>query len=250
MLQARDFAACSVGCVAANCATHPLETLKVKQVLWKGKVPSTTKVFLDTVRSEGFGSLYKGIGAALVRAVISGAGRLTIYNSLKSEVQKRGWLDDNGTVSASAVATKSVLASFAGCSAQFVAAPIDLIRTRQAAYKGSLQNTPGMLKVATEVVRANGVVGLFSGSTALMSRAVTFNVSQLLTYDSAKAQAAHSLNLSMESIITHGVASLVAGFAATTASCPSENIKTLMQVRPGLSIRQACSHIYTQVRHC
>jgi hypothetical protein len=242
-----DFSAASVGCVAANCATHPLETLKVKQVLYKGKVPSTAAVFLHTVRTEGFGSLYKGISAAVVRSFISGAGRLTIYNSLKKESQRRGWLNEGGMLSTSAVAMKTALASFSGCSAQFIAAPIDLIRTRQAAHKGSLQSTPTMLKIATEVVRANGVIGLFSGTSALMSRAVTFNVSQLLAYDSAKVQAAFSLDLPIESIVTHGIASLIAGFAATTASCPSENIKTVMQIQPELSLRQACVGIYTQV---
>ena len=128
-----------------------------------------------------------------------------------------------------------------------LAAPIDLIRTQQAAFKGSFEATPSMGQVTMKILRSKqGVQGLFSGSTALMGRAITFNVSQLLTYDEAKAQAVHVFQLPAESMLVHGAASMMAGLVATTASAPSENVKTVMQTSPGISIRDACTRIYVQ----
>jgi hypothetical protein len=120
------------------------------------------------------------------------------------------------------------MAVSAACFAQYLAAPLDLIRTRQAAAQGA---APSMARVVATVVRREGPAGLFAGSAALMGRAATFNVAQLLTYDACKDKAVGVLG--MGGVCVHVAAALGAGLCATLASAPFENIKTLQQVGTG-----------------
>merc|ERR1712232_819571 len=114
---------------------------------------------------EGMGALYKGLPAGLMRAVISGGGRLFAYNGLKAACISNGLLHPLSTQLASAkasassfdqvlqVALRASLASIAGCGAQLVAAPMDLIRTQQSACTGKAEN---MWVTGRAVVQAHG----------------------------------------------------------------------------------------------
>jgi hypothetical protein len=61
----------------------------------------------------------------------------------------------------------------------------------------------------------------------LLGRTITFNVAQLLTYDAAKQQAMVLFETN-NNVLAAIPASAAAGFAATIASCPAENIKTVV----------------------
>jgi hypothetical protein len=269
----RAFTAASTAAITANLVTHPLETIKVRQVLHSG---STWGIARGMVVEEGFASLYKGIGAAVIRAAISGGGRLTCYEMLKDSATDNGVLGAKNNVTASApisalaaVPDALLLGAFAsgsGCFCQLVAAPFDVIRTRQAANKLS---TPSLGQVFRDIYRTNGVSGLFAGSSALMGRAITFNIAQLCTYDQSKAAAAEwiiskrrgDLGLGepavcplaartagqgqaavpltkWEALGSHVLASLSAGLVATTASCPAENLKTVTVPAPSPTTTQ------------
>ena len=85
-----------------------------------------------------------------------------------------------------------------------------------------------MFEVARRAVSKAGTVrALFAGSAALMGRAASFNVAQLLTYDASKQFAVQHLGTGgTETLGTHIIAALLAGVAATAASAPFENAKT------------------------
>ena len=276
-----DFLATASASVAANLLTHPLETIKVRQVL--GNDGSTIRVGLRIVRREGLSALYKGISPACARAVVSGGGRLTGFAFLKDRATAAGYLARRGeegdtgegdcggeegrggrstkgggrggegggrrrgeqrgtraqeaplggggsTVPLSEVPLRATMAVSAACFAQYLAAPLDLIRTRQAAAQGA---APSMARVVATVVRREGPAGLFAGSAALMGRAATFNVAQLLTYDACKDKAVGVLGMGQERMPVHVAAALGAGLCATAASAPFENIKTLQQAGVG-----------------
>uniref|UniRef100_A0A7S3V2K3 Uncharacterized protein n=1 Tax=Aplanochytrium stocchinoi TaxID=215587 RepID=A0A7S3V2K3_9STRA len=223
----RDFGAASSASIIANLVTHPLENIKVRQIQYGTSVPT---VFKEIVRNEGFSSLYRGMNAALIRAVISGGGRLTGFNTLKQVAIQHNILILNGNDGIYEVTIRALLATISACTAQYVSAPFDLIRTRQAAFKGT-EGTPSMYSIVRTVIREHGLKGLFSGSSALMGRAITFNIAQLLTYDESKRQVvSYCDSLNENGLATHVLASMCAGLAATTASSPFENIKTLMQI--------------------
>ena len=226
--------------IVANLFTHPLETIKVRQMV-NGE--SSLRIGYTLVRKEGWLALYKGINAALVRAVISGGGRLTGYNFLKKVAIDNKILSPEPVVSE--LPLRGAMAVTAACFAQYLAAPADLIRTRQAVYKGPTIGAPSIAMVARQVVAQDGFRGLFSGSSALMGRAASFNIGQLLTYDECKYQAVSRLNTRPDSVVTHVIAASGAGLAATTASAPFENIKTYSQLHGKAPITHSIRSIYS-----
>ena len=233
---AKTFAASSIASMCANVFTHPLETIKVRQVL-EGK--SFGCAARCIAHEGGFKAFYNGFNAALVRAVISGGGRLTGYHSLRSAAELHGMLtprERNGGRSAASikeVPIRAAIATLAACSAQWLAAPADLVRTRQAAWRSNASRPPTMLAVGRQVKAEGGIKALWSGSSALMGRAASFNIAQLLSYDAGKDFAIASLGKEPDHVATHVVAALFAGVFATAASAPFENIKTHAQAHRG-----------------
>ena len=69
--------------------------IKVRQMLSTASTsPTTLDVARQVIHHEGVGALYKGLPAALLRAVISGGGRLTGYNQLKAVAIQYGVLHE------------------------------------------------------------------------------------------------------------------------------------------------------------
>ena len=185
------------------------------------------------VRTEGWGALYKGLAPALVRSTIAGGCRLSGHNALKAQAERRGLLTNDGTGGAGEASLRSMLAVGSGVAAMVVAAPFDLARTRQAMHKGA---QPSMAAVIKQVVVRRGVRGLFTGVVPLLGKTAAFNVAQLGTYDWAKRWSMELFGVAGSDdpaahVAAAVPASAVAGFAATMASCPAENIKTVMQAK-------------------
>lgn len=210
--------------MAANLVTQPLETIKTRQMLHGG---SSWATGVALVRADGPRALYKGINPALLRAVISGGGRLCGFTALKSVAIDRGVLQREPQPVELPI--RGAMAVCAASSAALLSAPVDLLRTRQAASVGE---TPSMLRLMGRVCKKEGPLALFSGGSALMGRAAAFNLGQLLTYDECKWTVVRRTDFSESSPVTHVLAACGAGLAATTASAPFENVKTHMQMHP------------------
>lgn len=291
---AQEFVSSAAAASTANLITHPLETIKTRQVLFTGiRAPTMLDVSLEMVRSEGPLSLYKGIHAALIRGVLCGGGRLAGYYVLKQIGVSRGLLradvdeieiagrnlalHPRGTVptqdkqrlseaeptlmecssewcwqqqqqrqqqtpsSAAQMAIRAAMAVLAGCGAQLLAAPIDLVRTHQAMSQG---RSLTIWMTSVNVIREHGVIGMWAGSYASLLRASVFNISQLLTYDEMRVTAERWLEAPGSSPWVHAWASASAGVVATTVSCPAENVKTVMQQNPALALTTACRRIH------
>ncbi len=242
-----EFFTASGACIVANLITHPLETIKTYQQLPQRAGISTLRSAVLIVRKNGLLALYKGLNASLVRAVISGGGRLYLFDIFKDTCYDRGLLTRRMGRSqpvASELPLRGFLASSAGMIAALVSSPIDLVRTRQAAFKGSFGDSPSMIQVMENIVSTTGFRGLFSGSTALLARAFWFNLAQLTTYDSCKTIAMDRFELGAEDVRTHVLASTGAGFVATTISSPFENIKTDMQLVRSRSVASVAEAMY------
>ena len=161
--------------------------------------------------------------------MVSGGGRLETYSFLKRHATRSGVLSPGAPVRE--LPARGAMAVVAGCFAAFLSSPLDLIRTRQAAFSGPYETCPSMFRMALDIVRREGGLhGLFAGSTALMGRAASFNLGQLVSYDLTKARVVRYSGLSETDTAVHLVASMGAGLVATTTSCPFENLKTEMQL--------------------
>eukprot|EP01126_Amoeba_proteus_P004795 TRINITY_DN11591_c0_g6_i3.p1 TRINITY_DN11591_c0_g6~~TRINITY_DN11591_c0_g6_i3.p1 ORF type:complete len:271 (+),score=34.02 TRINITY_DN11591_c0_g6_i3:70-882(+) len=210
-----DFISTSLACIAANLVTHPLEMVKVRQQISVLPTQTFPALLYHIVQTEGIKALYKGLGAGLLRGVISGGGRIAIYNQLKLAYPQYG-----------SSAHRVLMGMGAGLIAAWLANPFDYIRTVQQAQKGK---TTSMMTLTRETVQKHGFTSLWTGTSAILLRAAFLNASQLVSYDKAKVWCSTKFGLGLDDIPTHIFASLVAGFVATVTTAPLEMIKTYMQ---------------------
>jgi dicarboxylate transporter 10 len=126
--------------------------------------------------------------------------------------------------------------SFAGLLGGIAGNPGDVLNVRmqsdaskppelQKRYKHALD---GLIRM----IREEGVSSLFRGVSANSSRAVLMNASQLASYDIFKSLCLTSLHMS-DTLTTHFVASLAAGFVATTICSPVDVIKSRIMSQAG-----------------
>jgi hypothetical protein len=158
-----DFTAVSLACICANLVTHPAETLKTRSQTFAGVEPNLFRLASQIARNEGYvRPFYQGLSAGLWRAVISGGGRITIYNQIKI------YLGDDVMAGAGA-GFRSCLGMAAGGVAAVFAAPFDMVRTRQQTHKIRAGNsTPGLGHVMLTVLKTDGVRGLWAGFLRLL----------------------------------------------------------------------------------
>ena len=224
-----SFLTSSIACIFANLVTHPLETIKTRQQLVSSsKTISVTSITKQIVKNEGFNGLYKGLNASLLRAVISGAGRLTTFEFLKENCTRYGLLSKKHSNQPTELPLRAGLAVSSGSFAALLSSPIDMVRTKQAA-DASNKNL-SVFQILLNVLRKDRIHGLFAGSNALMLRAATFNLGQLMSYDYFKCYTMEYFDLPSTHVTTHVLASLGAGLIASTISIGIENIKTVQQV--------------------
>lgn len=200
-----DFTATSLACVVANLFTHPFEMLKVRQQIYASASktsaePNLIRLIAEIARTEGpIRPFYSGLSAGLWRAVISGGGRLALYNQFKLVLGE-------DRMAQSGVATRISLGVLAGGLAAVFAVPFDLVRTRQQSFKqsspaaatsSSATSAPGMFQVIRDIVNKEGVRGLWAGSSATFVRQAIFTAAQFTSYDQAKLFAIRQSNGSL-----------------------------------------------------
>ena len=223
-----DLLSASLASCTANLFTHPFENLKTRQQVG-ASIPARA-LLLRVLREEGVASLYRGLNAGLVRAVISGGGRLAIYNQLKLAV-----LDAEQSGSP-LTAIRLSLGMVSGIAAAVVAAPVDLVRTRQVVHHRG--PSLSMLGVLQSLVREGGLRGLYQGTSAVFARQAVFTASQLASYDQAKLLIASRCRSDPAAYPTIMMASLLSGVVCTISTAPFEMIKTRMQISKGASLFQ------------
>ena len=116
-----------------------------------------------------------------------------------------------------------------GAIGSFVAVPTDLIRVRLQS-QGILShhqthNYNGFIHAVTDIVKKEGLLGLYKGTTPTVQRAVIVTATQVTTYDHTK-----------HTILNHGwmeegpklhiFSSMIAGFMVAVTSSPVDVIKT------------------------
>jgi solute carrier family 25 uncoupling protein 8/9 len=226
--QLLDLAAASLACALGVVATHPLETLKVRQMVAPpfadGRAPGTLRVLGAIARDEGLGVLWAGLGAGLARAVVQGGVRLALYERGKDELARRAPASANrrGRGLVDTDGGRVLVGTGAGGAAALIGAPIDTVRTVQqaAAAQG------GALAVSARLVRRDGVLSLWTGSGTAVARCAVMTAAQCATYDRAKAAASEALGWPPTAVRTHVVAALASGVATATATAPFDNVKT------------------------
>ena len=172
---------------------------------------------LNGLRLEGYKAWRKGLVASLLRECTYSSTRISIYPSFKLI------LGDLFNAGDSSLFILLASGACAGASGAIVGNPADLIKTRQMNCTGKPQS---LLALGRAVVhQEGGVLSLWKGLLPSAQRAAVITAAQLGSYDYAKLSLRKRLGVE-EGPVLQVLASATAGFAATLASSPFDNVKT------------------------
>jgi solute carrier family 25 oxoglutarate transporter 11 len=199
--------------MAGAAASHPLDVIKVRMQIEAQKASAfetAAKVFRER-------SMFAGLTASLARQGVYSSCRFGVYDYLKR-------------ASGSLTFAQSVGCGLcAGGFGAVVANPLDLTLVRmQADAKlpmAERRNYKNVVDGVSRILREEGLVTLWKGSSPTCLRAMVITASQFAVYDKAKQQILQA-KLLPDGTTAHFTSALTAGFVASVTSNPFDVIKT------------------------
>ncbi len=205
---------------------YPIESVKT---IIQMKSESTQKstlmsVFRERARTEGLGTLYKGLPAACCRQFFFAALRIGLYfnysDYLKSKQHKANLTMLESTIG-------SLICGAIGISAVM---PFDVIFVRfQAENALPVEQRRGYTSLGnamTRIIREEGAGTLWRGIIPAIGRAMALNLGMLVPYDKCKSMLAPYLGMTRTNYL---ISAAIAGFGASFCSLPFDNAKVKMQ---------------------
>lgn len=180
------------GCIATT-FIQPVDLIKVRIQLKSeslgpnaGSQTSPFYVMKEIYRQGGIPSFWRGIDSAYARQIFYTTTRMGIYKSLYNSAKAR---NNNKDPSFLAKVNCSIVAGFIG---SLAGNPADLALVRmQADSTLPLEDQRGYKNVFDafyKIVKQEGVLALWRGSTPTVIRAVVINVAMLGPYDEIKGR--------------------------------------------------------------
>uniref|UniRef100_A0A8C7QHP0 Mitochondrial dicarboxylate carrier n=1 Tax=Oncorhynchus mykiss TaxID=8022 RepID=A0A8C7QHP0_ONCMY len=216
---------------AAACITHPLDLIKVHLQTQHEVRMRMVGMTMSVVQREGVLALYSGLSASLCRQMTYSLSRFAIYETVSDQMKDRthGPMPFYqkvllGLVGGTHTGKTFILPTFPPPRSRMqndVKVPLELRRN----YAHALD---GLFRVWKE----EGMKKLFSGATMASSRGALVTVGQLACYDQAK-QLVLGTGAMQDNILTHFLASLIAGGCATVLCQPLDVLKTRLMNSKG-----------------
>lgn len=171
----------------------PIEMIRTKTQGGSGGYSDMWTTVRAAVKTEGIFSLWRGLGATLMRDVPFSAIYWTGYEALKRRYQAQ----NAGNLGASDVAVPTEVAFAAGATAGSFAAtltlPFDVIKTHQQTQLGravaggtTRAPPPTAVAVARDIVRQNGYKGLLVGLTPRVAKVAPSCAIMISSYEFCK----------------------------------------------------------------
>uniref|UniRef100_A0A8C9WA05 Mitochondrial dicarboxylate carrier n=2 Tax=Scleropages formosus TaxID=113540 RepID=A0A8C9WA05_SCLFO len=218
-----------VASCGAACCTHPLDLIKVHLQTQQEVKLRMTGMAMHVVRSEGVLALYSGLSASLCRQMSYSLMRFAIYETVRDMLTSR----NQGPMP---FYQKVLLGAFGGLTGGFIGTPADMVNVRM---QNDVKLPPALrrnyahaLDGLIRVWREEGVRKLFSGASMASSRGAMVTVGQLSCYDQAK-QLVLGTGVMTDNVLTHFLASLIAGGCATFLCQPMDVVKTRLMNSKG-----------------
>ncbi|XP_030646653.1 mitochondrial dicarboxylate carrier [Chanos chanos] len=213
----------------AACCTHPLDLLKVLLQTQQEVKMKMTGMAVHVVRSDGVLALYSGLSASLCRQMSYSMTRFAIYETVRDMMA-------SGNQGPMPFYQKVLLGAFGGLTGGFIGTPADMVNVRM---QNDVKLPPELrrnyahaLDGLFRVWKEEGLKKLFSGATMASSRGALVTVGQLSCYDQAK-QLVLGTGVMKDNILTHFLASLIAGGCATVLCQPLDVLKTRLMNSKG-----------------
>jgi len=159
--------------------------------------------------------LYKGVSASLLREATYSTVRMGLYEPFKDALRSHEEKDLS-------LGKKIIAGALSGALASSFATPTDLIKVRlQADSKSNLRLRDAFFSI----LKKQGIAGLYRGIVPTTQRAMILTASQLPSYDHTKNALIKSGKFK-EGILTHSIASMVAGIVCATTTAPIDLVKS------------------------
>ena len=217
------------GCTS-TCIIQPVDMVKVQiqarsEALGKGSNVSPFTVVRGMLSNgKGFRQFYRGLDSALMRQITYTTTRMGIYKTAFNKYEKK-----HGSVPFSMKALFSLSAGFIG---SLTGNPADLILVRlqldPTLPEAQRRNYTGFFDAFSKIVRNEGVLQLWRGSTPTIVRAMMLNLGMLGPFDEVKERLNRYFG-EKDTLRVRLMASAVSGFLCSFMSLPFDNAKTKMQ---------------------
>lgn len=206
---------------------HPVDVIKTRMQLLGDSKGDANAVSIgkDIVRNEGTGALYAGLSAALARQASYTTLRLGLYDFMKQVV-----LDSAGDLDGMALLlARLVVGAISGGVASFCSCPIEICLVRMQADgrlpENQRRNYKSVFHALYRIPKEEGVLTYWRGGSTTVLRAMVVSVSQIATYDQAKAWLASYVKGFRQHLIAGSISALI----FTTVSMPFDTVKTRVQ---------------------
>ncbi|XAR58937.1 hypothetical protein NMG60_11014524 [Bertholletia excelsa] len=231
---AGTFASSAFAACFAELCTIPLDTAKVRLQLQKkvnieegtvAKYRGMLGTIATIAKEEGLMALWKGVIPGLHRQFLYGGLRIGLYEPVKAFFVGSDYAGDVSLFQ------KILAALITGALAITVANPTDLVKVRLQAESNLLTGLPrhysGALNAYFSIVKQEGLAALWTGLGPNIARNAIINAAELASYDQVKETILKIPGFT-DSVFTHLLAGLGAGFFAVCIGSPVDVVKSRM----------------------
>ncbi|XP_053610897.1 mitochondrial 2-oxoglutarate/malate carrier protein-like isoform X3 [Plodia interpunctella] len=208
----------------AICVVQPFDLVKTRMQL-QGKAAKKETLYSvgkEIIRCEGYRGFYTGLSAALFRQATYTTARLGSFNVLTDYYTPSYGVPTFGA--------KLMLGVLAGAIGATIGNPAEVALIRMTADgrlpKARRRNYKHIFNALGRIASEEGVLALWRGVAATVTRAMVVNGAQLGTYTQAREMLLPSLG---DGMFLHFCSSMISGLVTTWASLPVDIVKTRVQ---------------------
>ena len=223
---------------------QPIDMIKVRLQL-RGESRGKTSAFdvaKEIYRQGGMKKFYAGLDSALLRQAVYCSLRLGLYYTIDDYIRER-----QGGANPSAT-SRALNSLFAGAVGSCIANPCDLALVRMQADmtlpKAERRNYRHVFHAFSTILKDEGFLNLYRGAMPTVARAMSMNISMLVTYDECKQRL---VKLYGENKFTVLASCWVSGIFISICWLPFDNMKTKLQKQ---SKGPDGKYMYANLRDC
>ena len=216
------FASSGIGGCLGWVVIHPANTIAVRMSLasMQGQTFSLAKMG----QQMGWMSVYDGLSAALLRQVFYATARFGLFETCRDYAfEIRGKTD---------FASRVVIGAVTGGMAAYLSCPMEVAVVRMSNDKSlpetERRNYKGVMDTATRIIKEEGIMAFWRGSSPFVARAMMVGVFQVATMDQFKDMYASLLHQTQNSIPNVFSAAMTSGLIYSVATMPLEATKNRM----------------------
>ena len=212
----------------------------------RGEAKATTSpidVAKEIYRDGGIKSFYKGLDSALLRQAVYASLRIGIYFSINDYLKKNV---TNGETPGAGY--KAITSLAAGAIGSAIANPCDLALVRMQSDatlpEAQRRGYRNVFHAFQSILADEGFLGMYRGCSPTVARAMSLNLSMLVTYDVVKDKLESMYG---KSKLTTFSSTFVSGIFVSVCSLPFDNMKTKMQKQ---TRGEDGKYMYANLRDC